>query len=1114
MSLQFMIGNSGSGKSHFVFRKVIEEARKNTNTTYYVIVPEQFTLATQRTLVEMHPGKGILNIDILSFERLAYRVFEEVGGEKRKLLEETGKSMVLQKMVQKNQNDLMFLGSQMKKPGYLAEMKSMISEFMQYDVQENELEDMVEKAKDRPILQYKLKDMRILYSSFKEYLSGHYMTGEEVMDVLYRLLPSSKKLTGSVFVFDGFTGFTPVQMKVMQELLAMTQKVYVTVTMDTKEDMYRLGKPYQLFYMSHKMIHGLRNLTKEMDEPILIKPGENTRFANSPALDFLENHLFRYKGKIYEKEQEEIQIFSAANPEKELEEVARRMVRLVREKDYRYGEMAVITGDFAEYGKVAKQVFENSGIPYFLDEKHTILMNPFVEYVRAALEMAVQGFTYESVFRYLRCGISDLTREEIDLLENYCVALGIHGYKRWSEKWVRVYRGMKPEEIQKLNEIREKFVAETVLLYEGFSGGKKTVEEFTRCLYAFIVNGHVQEKLKRMEEEFKVSGEKAMEKEYAQVYGIVIELFDKMVEILGNESVSRQEYRQLLETGMSEAKVALIPPSIDQVLIGDMQRTRLKDIRVLFFVGVNEGSIPKKGTNGGMLNELDRDFFAEQGIELAPGLKEQMNMQRFYLYLNVTKPSDLLCLSYSQANGKGEIAGPAYLIGTIQKLFPKLAIVRADEPEDILEHLETPETSLDYFLESLAEEHQEEKIFQELYSWYLRDETYRPLVQRLVKASKMKKPADFISASAAKVLYGEVSLKTATRLEKYAACAFAHFLQYGLKVSERVEYEFGARDMGNIMHLALEQFAVEIQKRGLKWGELSEEMRNELVDLCLHKLTDDYGNTILHSSARNAYMIERTKRILRRTVWALQQQLKHSEFQPCGFEVSAGGGRIDRVDLLEKEDTVYVKIVDYKTGNTKFDLVALYHGLQMQLLIYLDAAIEVQKRRFPDKEIKPAGILYYNVKDPMLQEKVQIDVEEMTAKILKKLKMNGLLLDDVQVVQEMDRTLISLPASLNKDGSFSKRSSIASKEQFDVLGNYVKRKIGEIRDSIMSGDAKLAPYEWNARNACSFCPYKSACGFDLKLPGYEYRKLKVFSEKEVWENMEKEVSGNGSKVDE
>lgn len=1113
MSLQFIIGSSGSGKSHTAFQTIIDESLKNPSTMYYVIVPEQFTFAAQRTLVDMHPGKGILNIDVLSFDRLAYRIFEEVGGDNRKLLEETGKSMLLQKVVQANQKDLKYLGSQMKKPGYLEEMKSMISEFMQYDVHEKELEDMIAKAEDRKLLQMKLQDMDVLYRSFKEYLSGHYMTGEEVLDVLLKCIPLSKKLAGGVFVLDGFTGFTPIQNKVVRELLAIGKKVYVTVTMDVRENPYVEGKPHQLFYMSRKMIHTLREYTKDIEDPIFVKAGEKSRFANAPALQFLEKNLFRYRSDIYEEEQEEIQIFSAQNPKKEMEEAARRMVHLVREKGYRYGEIAVITGDLEEYGNVAKQVFEESGIPYFLDEKHSILMNPFVEYVRAALEMAVQGFTYESVFRYLRCGISDITREEADVLENYVIALGIRGYQKWTDKWVRTYRGMKPEEIMCLNEIREKFVTEVQVLAEGFSGGKRTTEEYCRILYTFITNSRVQEKLKVMEEEFRLSGDKAMEKEYAQVYGIVMNLFDKMVEILGEESVSRKEFQQLLETGMTEAKIALIPPSMDQILIGDMQRTRLKDVRVLFFVGVNEGNIPKKGNSGGMLSELDRDFFGEQGIELAPGPKEQMNIQRFYLYLNLTKPEDMICLSYSQANGKGEAAGPAYLIGNIQKMFPKIKVMQAEHAEDAVHYLETPGTSLDYFLDGLKNVENSDPVFKELYSWYLKDERYRPIVERLVEASKIRKPEEFISESVAKVLYGQILPQSATRLERFAACAFAHFLQYGLKLTERTEYEFRAMDMGNVMHLVLEQFAIEVHKRGLKWKELTEELRNELVDSCLDKITADYGNTVLHSSARNTYMIERTRRILRRTVWALQEQLKGGLFEPGGFEVSFGGGRVDRMDVWETDDKVYVKIIDYKSGNTKFDLVALYHGLQLQLMIYLDAASEVQKRKYPGKQVEPAGVLYYNIKDPMIKEKVESDLEHVTAEILKELKMNGLLLADEEVVSAMDGSLESLPVSFNKDGSFSKRSSVVSREQFSILQSYVKKKIGDIQKSIMTGDASISPYEMGARNACTYCPYKYVCGFDRKLPGYEYRRLKQFSDKDLWNNLKEEVQWDGNALD-
>ena len=679
MSLQFIIGNSGAGKSYYAYKRIIEDSLKHPEKNYYVIVPEQFTMQTQKALVEMHPGKGILNIDILSFERLAYRVFEETGGGNRKVLEDTGKSMVLQKMVQQHRKELDYLGSQMNKPGYLDEVKSLVSEFMQYDIKEDDLEEMKEKAKDQALLEMKLKDVGVLYQSFKEFLKGHYMTGEEVMDVLLKQLPFSKKLKGAELLFDGFTGFTPIQVNVIRELLVIADRVCVTVTMDEREDAFTPGKPHQLFFMSKQMIRTLAGLTKNLDDPVYLKLSGKSRFSQAPAMQFLEKNIFRYRKGTYEKEQQEIQIFAAASPLEEMREAARRMAQLVRTCGYRYGEIAVITGNLEEYARLASQVFEEADIPYFIDEKHSVLMNPFVEYLRAAMEMAVQGFPYESVFRYLRCGMSEVTREQADKLENYVLALGIRGYRKWSEKWVRVYRGMEADQIQELNEIREVFAEEVKGLADGFCTGKKTVEEYCRILYEFILKSNVWQKLKKQEQNFKDTGDKAMEKEYNQIYGIVMDLLDKMVEILGNETVSRQEFRQLLETGLSQAKVALIPPSIDQVMVGDMERSRLKDIKALFFVGVNEGNIPKSTQTGGILSELDRDFFKEQGVELAPGPKELMNMQRFYLYLNMTKPREQLILSFSDTNAKGEGISPAYLIGSIRGLYPKLEIERAGE---------------------------------------------------------------------------------------------------------------------------------------------------------------------------------------------------------------------------------------------------------------------------------------------------------------------------------------------------------------------------------------------------------------------------------------------------
>ena len=482
-------------------------------------------------------------------------------------------------------------------------------------------------------------------------------------------------------------------------------------------------------------------------------------------------------------------------------------------------------------------------------------------------------------------------------------------------------------------------------------------------------------------------------------------------------------------------------------------------------------------------------------------------MQRFYLYLNLTKPSELLCLSYSQTTGKGEATGPAYLIHSIEHLFPEIKIHAAETPDTQMDLLETPDTALAYVVGGLSEQQKrkDNRYFEELYSWYLRSPEYRTLIEKLTDAAFIRKPVDRISESVAKALYGEISPNGATRLEKFCACAFAHFLQYGLGVSERVEYEFKAMDMGNVMHQALENFAEELRRRKLNWSELDEDTRNTLADQCLDKVAADYGNTILQSSARNHYMIQRTRRILRRTVWALQEQLKYGDFQPEGFEVAVGGGRIDRVDILKEDGTVYVKVIDYKTGNTSFDLVSIYHGLQMQLVVYMDAVLEVEKKVHRDHQVKPAGIFYYNIKDPMIQKDLQDDLDQIDPEIMKKLKMNGLVLADDEVIHKMDSRVSSIPVSYNKNGSYRKGSSVATEREFQLLGEFVQKKVQDVTRSILAGEADVSPYEMGDRNACTYCNYRGVCGFDRKVPGYEFRRMKQFADDEIWKIMEGEA---------
>ncbi len=1105
MAVQLIVGSSGAGKSYQIYHKIIADALAHPDEDYLVIVPEQFTLQTQKELVRLHPGGGILNIDVQSFQRLAYRVFEEVGSDERTLLGETGKALVLEKVVQQSRDKLSYLASQMQKPGYLGEMKSLISELMQYDVDHQELSGMIRQAEGNSLLSRKMRDVRTLYDAFRQYLCERFLTAEEVLSLLCEKLCLSEKIRRSTVVFDGFTGFTPIQYQVLKELMPLCPDLYVTVTLGEEQPLFGQPDSSELFAMSREMAEEIRKLAREtgtkMSDPWIVRNAEHSRFAKSPALHHLEQWLFRYGRHPYPETTDEISIFAAPDPRQEMEEVARQIAAWVREEGLRYGEIAVITGDLESYGTYASQAFARADIPCFIDRKHAVLMNPFVEYVRSALDVMLHNFSYESVFRHLRCGFSDLQSDEIDLLENYVIALGIRGASRWQETWVRLYRGMNPEDLPLVNDIRERASAGLLAFAEAFKKRGNTVADDTRALYDYLVQGEIQQKLKVQEHHFAQQGNGAMEKEYAQIYGIVMDLLDQLVEILGDEKIGQRAYIQLVEAGLAEASVGIIPPGADQVLVGDMQRTRLRDVKVLFFVGVNDGIIPQDTGSGGILSETDREFFREQGIKLAPTPREAMFQQRFYLYLHLTKPDRHLSLSYSHTDGKGQTRTAAYLIGMARALFPQTAVREAGSASLAMTEFERPLDGMWALREGLRTCARKDPgdDWKELYRWYRRQPKYRELAEKLVEAAFSVKPQDQISKGVARALYGEVSVHSATRLEQYCACAFAHFLRYGIGLNERVEYEFTPADLGTLLHEALELFSKRLREERLEWQNLSEEQMDALAEESMDSVAADYGNTILHSSVRNEYQILRCKKILKRTVWALGQQLKDGQFMPEGFEVSIGGGRIDRLDVCETDRQVLVKVIDYKTGGTSFDLLAVYHGLQMQLLVYLDGALQTESSKSPDREVIPAGIFYYHVKDPLIAVKAEKDVEDLGSRMRRELKLNGLVNDDPEIMQKMDATLESLPVSQNKSGEISdSRSSIASTGQLLALRDFVSDKTKQTVREITDGNVAISPYSLKNKTACDYCPYKAVCGFDPRIPGYQFRHLAQISDEEIW----------------
>lgn len=1141
MSLRFCFGPSGSGKSHRIYEEIMQRAAEEPGRNFLIIVPDQFTMQTQKDLVMRSDRDGILNIDVLSFGRLSHRILEEVGTKEMPVLDDTGKSLVLQKVAADLKEQLPAMGSLLHKQGYIHEVKSAISEFMQYGISAQDMDKLITSAQKRGALAMKLKDLKTLYRGFQDYIRDHFITTEETLDVLRRSLSKSKILKGSVVVFDGFTGFTPIQNRLIQELMRVCAETIVTVTIGVGEDPYKMDGEQKLFHLSKKTVADLEKLAAEAEvergEDLFVKGGPN-RFAKAPALHYLEQNLFRYQYEPYAGEQQEIHMFEALSPREEVHQTALYIRHLIREQGMTYRDIAVVIGDLEGYASYVETEFGQLEIPCFLDRTRGIVLNPMIEYIKSALQLYIKDFSYDTVFHFLRSGMADISREEIDELENYVIRTGARGYRTYSRLFTRRTEELQgnaegseqaeEKTMERLNRIRQQFMDAVEILH---MGSQEKAGDYVSHLYDFLEQNQVQQKLLNYQQQFEKEGDLSRAREYAQIYRLVMDLLDQVYELLGEEEISRQEFADILEAGFGEITVGTIPQNVDRIVVGDMERTRLKQVKVLFFLGVNDGSIPKNASKGGIISDMDREFLIESGTEMAPSPRQQMYIQRLYLYLNMTKPSEQLYLSYAKVNSEGKGIRPSYLIDTVRKLFPAMS-VEYPQNRSRLEQIEGRQEGARYLAEELREyvegtlPEEERQDFYLMYRAYEADAVGRDL---LTRAAFRRYRESGLSRIVARALYGQQLENSVSRLETYAACACRHFLQYGLSLQEREEFGFEASDMGTVYHAVLENFAGKLAESNLTWWDFTEDFAAKAVKESVEAYAATYGETVLYSSARNEYAITRMSRILTRTVLTLQKHLKQGSFQPDDYELSFRfaedldsihvdlsedekmhlQGRIDRIDVSEDAEHVYVKVIDYKSGNRKFDLAALYYGLQLQLVVYMNAAMEMESRKHPDKEIVPAALLYYHIDDPTIETPVELTDEQINEQILAKLRMNGVVNSDPGVVERLDRYMqdksVVIPVEKKKDGSFSARSGVLSREEMQLISSYVDAKIRSIGREILDGKIAANPYEKGNEEACTYCAYKKVCGFDGSIPGYEKRQLEDLDKQALMQRMQKTV---------
>ncbi len=1157
MSLQIITGASGAGKSTRVYQRIIKESEENPKCNYFIIVPDQFTMQTQKDLVTMSPRGGIMNIDVLSFNRLAHRIFEETGGNRRPVLDDTGKSLILRKIASDLKEKVPVIGANLDKQGYIHEVKSAISEFMQYGIGRKELDTLIEYSKQKGALHYKLQDLSVIYDGFLNYIQNHYITTEEFMDILSKELYKSRLIQNSVVVLDGFTGFTPIQNRVIEALLTLSKQVIVTITMDQNQNKKSEIKEQDLFALSQKTYDSLVKIAKETGVPVLspihIQDANVKRFEGKEELLFLERNLFRFPVRTFEGKQDNkrIIIHKCADILEEVRNTCNHIQTLIKETNCSYRDIAVITGDLSRYESEVEEEFKKYNIPFFMDKTRGILLNPFIEYIKSVFEILLNDFSYRSVFHYLRSGLTDFSSDEIDDLENYVLELGIKGEKRYARIFAGKTKAMKKEEdaihsLNYLNDIRERLLLSLEPMLKGTEsegGGKVNkasmypVKEYIYRLYAFITRNQVDKKLAAYEDIFHEMEDYTKEKEYAQIYRLIMELLDQIIDLIGEEKMSIQDFLDILDAGFNEIEVGSIPQSIDRIIVGDIERTRLKPIKYLFFLGMNDGLIPKSGNKGGIISDMEREFLTGSNLELAPSPRQQMYIQKFYLYLNMTKPSERLFLSYICMNSDGSACRPSYLIPIMERMFN--GAFEDGNSKSVLDKIGNLHEAKEYFCILLRMyfdgciSDEEKDVFFLLLSLLKKEDGGKEFIIHMMEKGYSLYQEKSLQGLIAGVLYGTTLLSSISRMEKYASCAYSYFLQYGISLKERELYGFEDRDMGTIFHGVLEKFSDKLTKNGYSLMNFPEELGERMVKEALEEFSTEYTDALLFESAKNRYTLRRMERILKRAVNVISYQLKKGRFVPEAYEISFQveesldeinialneqekirlNGRIDRLDTYEDEEHVYVKVVDYKSGNKDFSLAAFYHGLQLQLVVYLNEAIKNVAVDHKGKEVIPAALLYYHIADPLVKGEGEMNDEAINQKIRQELRMRGIVNDDSNVIKSLDSSEVKksdcIPVEYKADGSFSSSSGVMSKQQIQLLSDFATYKLKELGRKIYKGEIQIDPALQGEQDACEYCQYKEVCGFDERIPEYKKRILLKEEDSDILQKMQDEINGEG-----
>lgn len=1073
MEVHFLLGRANTGKS----RRLIERlnAHQRAGERAVLIVPEQYTFEAERALAEALGG--LLGVQVLSFPRLCERVLS-LQGQVRPFLSPQGHRMVIRRAAIRRAGALGVFSHVSGQSGFAEQMQTVFTDLKRAGLSPEQLDAFVQKLPADAPLREKLADVAVLYADTEEFLRARYLTADDATNTAIALLPDSF-LRGAHVYIDGLDRPSGQLYALLAGLIATAADVTVALNLDGAQ-----SRDFDVFLPNFGIHSRIMELAERMGARVT-----QTQFTAhvSPCakeLTYLERNLFAVSSAPYQAIAPAITVFGASDRVMEVEALADAILERAR-AGVRYREMAVIVSDPEAYMPLVTRVFERRRIPLFLDRKHPVTGHAAVDAVLSAVRAAESQFSSAEVLRLIKSGYAGVAQDDAEEFELYLLRTGLKGgalSKPFS-------RGDVPAGAERARVC----VMEPLLrLQKGLA--KREVGQKVRALYAYLMEIELDQALRTRVEQLLADGRTALMEEHAQVWNTLMEVLSQLDAIMGDLTASRKLFSELLEEGLSGCEIGVIPGTSDQVLLGDMARTKSRAVKALFLAGVNDGLLPAARNDDGLIDDRELKTLARLGMPVWNDTKQRAADDRLELYLALSKARETLFVSYCFSADGAELA-PSPLVESLLRLFPQCKRQSDLDASDALAQNER--AGLRLLTRDLCAFHTDQVLsprLPTLLAYYGARKEYAVRVRRMVEAGRSRSALPPLGRALSSALYGTRIRMSASRLEQFSACPFKHFVRYGLAAADRKEFTERASDLGTFYHAALEAFVRTVVQSKRDWRTLDDAQTDAILDALLPEVIAAHNDGIFlyHERLRATLflLIESVKTAAR----AIVRQVRAGGFTPVGAELRFGEGQafppvrlvledgteallsgvIDRVDTAKTEDAP-MRVVDYKLGEREFDFSGMISGLTLQLPLYLSAVTQAGGL--------PAGMYYMPLRLPPVAEG-----EDAEQAAVKAFQLRGLTLSEPDVALLSDGALKTGDSAVLKgvkradERAFT--GSVCTRGQMEQTLRLAREVAQRALAGMLDGRIEVSP----AEGACKYCDYRSICRFDPMVRGCRTRK--------------------------